>query len=164
MPKVLLTNRIQKRQLKITRAYPDALDLMVICVEAGLSIEAAFNRVAEEFDETAPELAEEMGLTTAELAFLPDRRAALENLAIRTGIPAVKSLVTALIQSEKYGTPVAVSLRVQANEQRDERMSKAEKKAGALPAQLTVPMIAFFLPVVFVIILGPAIIKTLKIL
>ncbi len=164
MPKVLLTNRVQKRQLKITRAYPDALDLMVICVEAGLSIEAAFNRVAEEFDETAPELAEEMGLTTAELAFLPDRRAALDNLATRTGIPAVKSLVTALIQSEKYGTPVAVSLRVQANEQRDERMSKAEKKAGALPAQLTVPMIAFFLPVVFVIILGPAIIKTLKIL
>lgn len=164
LPKILLTNRIQKRQQAITKAYPDALDLMVICVEAGLSIEAAFNRVAEEFDETAPELAEEMGLTTAELAFLPDRRMALENLATRTGLPGVKALVTALIQSEKYGTPVAVSLRVQANEQREARMSRAEKKAGALPAQLTVPMIAFFLPVIFVVILGPAIIKTLAVL
>ena len=164
LPKILLTNRIQKRQMAITKAYPDALDLMVICVEAGLSVEAAFNRVAEEFDESAPELAEEMGLTTAELAFLPDRRAALDNLALRTGLPSVKSLVTALIQSEKYGTPVAVSLRVQANEQRDARMSRAEKKAGALPAQLTVPMIAFFLPVIFVVILGPAIIKTLAVL
>ena len=163
-PKILLTNRIQKRQQAITKSYPDALDLMVICVEAGLSVEAAFNRVAEEFDETAPELAEEMGLTTAELAFLPDRRSALDNLSLRTGLPSVKSLVTALIQSEKYGTPVAVSLRVQANEQRDARMSRAEKKAGALPAQLTVPMIAFFLPVIFVVILGPAIIKTLAIL
>lgn len=164
LPKIMLTNRIQKRQQAITKAYPDALDLMVICVEAGLSIEAGFNRVAEEFDETAPELSEEMGLTTAELAFLPDRRSALENLATRTGLPSVKSLVTALIQSEKYGTPVAVSLRVQANEQRDARMSRAEKKAGALPAQLTVPMIAFFLPVIFVVILGPAVIKTLKVL
>ncbi len=163
-PKILLTNKVQKRQQTISRAYPDALDLMVICVEAGLSMEAAFNRVAEEFDETAPELAEEMGLTTAELAFLPERRVALENLALRTGLPSVKSLVTALIQSEKYGTPIAVSLRVQANDQRDERMSKAEKKAGALPAQLTVPMIAFFLPVIFVVILGPAIIKTLDVL
>lgn len=164
LPKIMLTNRAQKRQKAISRAYPDSLDLMVICVEAGLSVEAGFNRVAEEFDESAPELAEEMGLTTAELAFLPDRRAALENLALRTGLPSVKSLVTALIQSEKYGTPVAVSLRVQANEQRDERMSKAEKKAGALPAQLTVPMIVFFLPVIFVVILGPAIIKTLAVL
>jgi tight adherence protein C len=164
LPKVLLANRIQKRQMAITKAYPDALDLMVICVEAGLSVEASFNRVAEEFDENAPELAEEMGLTTAELAFLPDRRSALENLALRTGLPSVKSLVTALIQSEKYGTPVAVSLRVQANEQRDARMSRAEKKAGALPAQLTVPMIAFFLPVIFVVILGPAVIKTLAVL
>ncbi len=163
-PKILLTNKVQKRQQTISRAYPDALDLMVICVEAGLSMEAAFNRVAEEFDETAPELAEEMGLTTAELAFLPERRVALENLALRTGLPSVKSLVTALIQSEKYGTPIAVSLRVQANDQRDERMSKAEKKAGSLPAQLTVPMIAFFLPVIFVVILGPAIIKTLDVL
>jgi tight adherence protein C len=164
LPKVLLTNKAQKRQQAITRAYPDALDLMVICVEAGLSMEAAFNRVAEEFDETSPELSEEMGLTTAELAFLPDRRVALENLALRTGLQSVKALVTALVQSDKYGTPVAVSLRVQANEQRDERMSKAEKKAGALPAQLTVPMIAFFLPVIFVVILGPAIIRTLDIL
>ena len=164
LPKILLTNNVLKRQKALSRSYPDGLDLMVICVEAGLSIEAAFNKVAEEFDESAPELAEEMGLTTAELAFLPNRRDALENLSNRTGLPAMKALVTALIQSEKYGTPIAVSLRVQSNEQRDVRMSKAEKKAGALPAQLTVPMICFFLPVIFVVILGPAIIKTLAVL
>ena len=163
LPQILLANKIKKRQLIISRSYPDALDLLVICVEAGLSVEASFNRVAEEFDESSPPLAEEMGLTTAEMAFLPDRKVALENLYNRTGLPSVKSLVTALIQSEQYGTPVAVTLRVQANEQREERMSKAEKKAGALPAQLTVPMIVFFLPVIFVVILGPAIIQTLRV-
>ena len=164
LPKILLANKIKKRQQVITRAYPDALDLLVICVEAGLSVEAGFNRVAEEFDETSPPLAEEMGLTTAEMAFLPDRKVALNNLFHRTGLPAIKALVTALIQSEQYGTPVAVTLRVQSNEQREERMSRAEKKAGALPAQLTVPMIVFFLPVIFVVILGPAIIQTLRVI
>ena len=162
LPQVLLRNRIQNRQQAITKTFPDALDLMVICVEAGLSMEAAFNRVAEEIQESGPELAEELGLTTAELAFLPDRRQALDNLAGRTGLPAVKSLVTSLGQAEKYGTPVSVSLRVLSQEQRDERMSKAEQKAGALPAQLTVPMIAFFLPVLFIVLLGPAIIKTMN--
>lgn len=161
LPQVLLKNRIQGRQQAITKVFPDALDLLVICVEAGLSMDAAFGRVTEEIGETGPELAEEFGLTSAELAFLPDRRLALENLSRRTGLPSVKALVTALAQSEKYGTPLSVSLRVLANENRDERMSKAEKKAGALPAQLTVPMIAFFLPVLFVVLLGPAIIQTM---
>lgn len=162
LPQVLLKNRIQNRQQAITKAFPDALDLMVICVEAGLSMEAAFHRVAEEIQESGPELAEELGLTTAELAFLPDRRQALTNLSERTGLPAMKALVTSLAQAEKYGTPVSVSLRVLSQEQRDERMSKAEQKAGALPAQLTVPMIAFFLPVLFIVLLGPAIIKTMN--
>ncbi|MFP6747602.1 MAG: type II secretion system F family protein, partial [Alphaproteobacteria bacterium] len=134
----------------------------VICVEAGLSMEAAFHRVAGELQEQGPELAEELGLTTAELAFLPDRRQALMNLSERTGIPAVKSLVTALAQAEKYGTPISVSLRVLSQEQRDERMSRAEQKAGALPAQLTVPMIVFFLPVLFIVLIGPAVIKALN--
>lgn len=161
LPQILLKNRIQGRQQALTKIFPDALDLLVICVEAGLSMDAAFTRVAEEIAETGPELAEELGLTSAELAFLPDRRQALENLTRRTGLPAVKALVTALAQSEKYGTPLSVSLRVLAGENRDERMSKAEKKAGALPAQLTVPMIAFFLPVLFVVVLGPAIIQSM---
>lgn len=161
-PGVILSNMVQKRQQSITKAFPDALDLMVICVEAGLSMEASFHRVAEEIEETSPDLAEELGLTTAELAFLPDRRAALENLAKRTGLPAMKALTTALVQAEKYGTPISVSLRVLSNEQRDERMNRAEKKAGALPAQLTVPMIAFFLPVLFIVLIGPAIIRTMQ--
>lgn len=162
LPQVLLRNRIQNRQQALTKSFPDALDLMVICVEAGLSMEAAFHRVAEELQDSGPELAEELGLTTAELAFLPNRRQALYNLAERTGLPSMKSLVTSLGQAEKYGTPVSVALRVLAQEQRDDRMSKAEQKAGALPAQLTVPMIAFFLPVLFIVLLGPAIIKTMN--
>lgn len=161
LPQILLKNRIQGRQQALTKVFPDALDLLVICVEAGLSMDAAFTRVSEEIAESGPELAEELGLTSAELAFLPDRRQALENLTRRTGLPSVKALVTALAQSEKYGTPLSVSLRVLAGENRDERMSKAEKKAGALPAQLTVPMIAFFLPVLFVVVLGPAIIQSM---
>ena len=161
-PGVILSNMVAKRQQSITKAFPDALDLMVICVEAGLSMEAGFHRVADEIQENSPELSEELGLTTAELAFLPDRRAALENLAKRTGLPGMKALTTSLVQAEKYGTPISVSLRVLANEQRDERMNKAEKKAGALPAQLTVPMIAFFLPVLFIVLIGPAIIKTMQ--
>jgi tight adherence protein C len=129
---------------------------MVICVEAGMSIEAAFNKVSEEMAESAPLMAEEIGLTAAELAFLNDRRAAYENLAERSGLATFKSLVTTLLQSEKYGTPIAAGLRVIAQENRDARLNAAEKKAAALPAQLTVPMIIFFLPVLFIVIAGPA--------
>ena len=156
LPTIFLTNAVQKRQKILTRAFPDALDLMVICVEAGMSIEAAFNKVSEEMAESAPLMAEEMGLTAAELAFLGDRRAAYENLAERTGLATFRSLTTTLLQSEKYGTPVATGLRVIAQENRDARLSAAEKKAAALPAQLTVPMIIFFLPVLFIVIAGPA--------
>ena len=162
LPQIIIKNKIQNRQKAIQKIFPDALDLMVICVEAGLSMEAAFHRVAGELQNRGPELTEELGLTTAELAFLPDRRQALMNLSERTGLPSMKSLVTALAQAEKYGTPVSVSLRVLSQEQRDERMSKAEQKAGALPAQLTVPMIVFFLPVLFIVLIGPAIIKTMN--
>lgn len=162
LPGLIVSNAIQKRQQAITRSFPDALDLLVICVEAGLSVEAAFGRVADEIAESSPQLAEEIGLTTAELAFLGDRRQAFENLHDRTGLGATKSLTTALIQAEKYGTPVALALRVLSQENREERMAVAEKKAGALPAQLTVPMILFFLPVLFVVILGPAVIQSLR--
>ena len=161
VPSILVSNMIQKRQKVLTKSFPDALDLMVICVEAGSSMEAAFNRVTDELTESAPELAEEFGLTTAELAFLGERRQALENLATRTGLVSVKSLCTALIQSEKYGTPLGVTLRVLAQENRDSRMSAAEQKAAALPAKLTVPMILFFLPVLFIVLLAPAVIKAL---
>jgi len=156
LPTLMLTNAVQKRQKILTRAFPDALDLMVICVEAGMSIEAAFNKVSEEMAESAPLMAEEIGLTAAELAFLGDRRAAYENLAERTGLSSFKSLTTTLLQSEKYGTPIAAGLRVIAQENRDARLNAAEKKAAALPAQLTVPMIIFFLPVLFIVIAGPA--------
>ena len=161
-PQIILKNMISKRQMALTKSFPDALDLMVICVEAGLSMEAAFQRVAHELEHGSPELAEEFSLTCAELAFLPDRQQALQNLAKRTQLPSIRALVTALGQAEKYGTSVAVALRVIATEQRDERMSRAERKAGALPAQLTVPMIAFFLPVLFIVLLGPAIIRTMQ--
>jgi tight adherence protein C len=156
LPRIFLTNAVQKRQKTLTRAFPDALDLMVICVESGMSIEAAFNKVSEEMAESAPLMAEEMGLTAAELAFLGDRRAAYENLAERTGLATFRSLTTTLLQSEKYGTPIATGLRVIAQENRDARLNAAEKKAAALPAQLTVPMIIFFLPVLFIVIAGPA--------
>ncbi|HVJ35772.1 MAG TPA: type II secretion system F family protein [Terriglobia bacterium] len=162
LPQIMLRNRIAKRQLKLQRAYPDALDLIVICVESGMSIEAAFTKVTEQMVEGAPEIAEEFGLTTAELAFLNDRRQALDNLAERTGLPAFKSLSTTLQQSEKYGTPVAVGLRVLAKESRDSRMAAAEKKAAALPPKLTVPMILFFLPVLFLVIAGPAVIQVMQ--
>ena len=162
LPGIVLTNLVQKRQQMIRQAFPDALDLLTICVEAGLSVEASFTKVAEEMAPTAPEIAEEFGLTTAELAFLGDRKQAFMNLAERTGLDATKSLATALTQSERYGTPVSTSLRVLSQDNRDQRMSFAEKKAGALPAQLTVPMILFFLPVLFVVILGPAVIQVMR--
>jgi tight adherence protein C len=156
LPTIFLTNIVQKRQKILMRSLPDALDLMVICVESGMSIEAAFNKVSEEMAESAPLMAEEIGLTAAELAYLGDRRAAYENLAERTGLATFRSLTTTLLQSEKYGTPIATGLRVIAQENRDQRLNAAEKKAAALPAQLTVPMIIFFLPVLFIVIAGPA--------
>jgi tight adherence protein C len=159
LPRLMLANTIAKRRAAIAKAFPDALDLVVICVEAGLSAEAAFNRVTDEMVGAAPAIAEEFGLLSAELAFLPDRRKPLENLAERTGLPAMKSLSTTLLQSEKYGTPVALGLRVLAQENRESRMAAAEKKAASLPAKLTVPMIVFFLPVLFAVIAGPAAIR-----
>ena len=162
LPNVYVENLIGKRQQAISRAFPDALDLLLICVESGMTIEVAFGRVAKEIGGQSVELAEELGLTTAELAYLSDRRSALENLAQRTGLDGVKSVVTSLIQSERYGTPLGQSLRVMAQENRDLRMAAAEKKAGALPAQLTVPMIGCFLPVLFLVILGPVIITLMK--
>lgn len=155
-PNIYISNRITKRQLSIKRAWPDALDLMLICVESGISIEAAMRRAAEEIGTQSPELAEELALTTAELSFLQDRRTALENLGTRTQIDIVKAVTQALIQADRYGTPVAQALRVLAQEGRDERMNEAEKKAAALPPKLTVPMILFFLPVLIAVILGPA--------
>jgi tight adherence protein C len=158
-PGMYLTNKAQKRRDSIMTAFPDALDLLLICVEAGMSIEAAFQKVAAEIGTTSMELAEELSLTTAELSYLQERRTAYENLAYRTNHPGVKGVSTALIQAERYGTPLGQALRVMAKENRDMRMSNAEKKAAALPAKLTVPMIIFFLPVLFVVILGPAIIS-----
>jgi tight adherence protein C len=155
-PNIYISNRVKKRQMSIRRAWPDALDLMLICVESGMSIEAAMRRATEEIGTQSPELAEELALTTAELSFLQDRRTALENLGTRTQLDIVKAVVQALIQAERYGTPVAQALRVLAQEGRDERMNEAEKKAAALPPKLTVPMILFFLPVLVAVILGPA--------
>jgi tight adherence protein C len=161
LPYLLLKNRITKRQLSIRRAFPDALDLLLICVESGMSIEAAFKKVSLEIGSQSVALAEELTLTTAELSYLQDRRMAYENLAKRTDIDGVKSVCMALQQSERYGTPLGQTLRVMAQENRDMRMSEAEKKAAALPPKLTVPMILFFLPVLFIVILGPAAIRVM---
>jgi tight adherence protein C len=161
IPSLFLKNRIQNRQLQIRRAFPDALDLLLICVESGMSIEASFRRVAEEIGSQSIALAEELTLTTAELSYLQDRRMAYENLARRTDMDGVKAVCLALQQAERYGTPMGQTLRVMAQENRDMRMSEAEKKAAALPPKLTVPMILFFLPVLFVVILGPAAIRVM---
>ena len=158
-PSIFVQNMITKRQDSVMKAFPDALDLLLICVEAGMSIEAAFNRVAKEVGSASIELAEELGLTTAELSYLQDRRQAYDNLGVRTGLTGVKAVCTSLIQAERYGTPLGTALRVMANENREMRMQAAEKKAAALPAKLTVPMIVFFLPVLFIVILGPAYIR-----
>ncbi|MBB3976533.1 tight adherence protein C [Rhizobium azooxidifex] len=155
-PNIFISNRVSKRQLSIKRAWPDALDLLLICVESGVSMEVALRRVADEIAVASPELAEELVLTTAELSFLQDRRVAYENLGTRTGLDIVKAVMQALIQAERYGTPLAQALRVLAQESRDQRMNEAEKKAAALPPKLTVPMIVFFLPVLIAVILGPA--------
>jgi tight adherence protein C len=158
-PDIFLKNRIDKRKMSINRAFPDALDLLLICVESGMSIEAAFRRVGEEIGSQSVELAEELALLTAELSYLPDRKQAYENLAKRVDLDTVKSVCLALQQAERYGTPMAQTLRVLSQENRDMRMSEAEKKAAALPPKLTVPMIVFFLPVLFIVILGPVIIR-----
>lgn len=155
-PVLYVSNRATKRKASIQRAWPDALDLMLICVESGVSVEAAFRRVAEEIGGQSVELAEEFVLTNAELSFLQERKQAYDNLAARTGLESVKSVTQALTQAERYGTPVAHALRVLSAESRDMRMNEAEKKAAALPPKLTVPMILFFLPVLFAVILGPA--------
>ncbi|HEY0107454.1 MAG TPA: type II secretion system F family protein [Rhizomicrobium sp.] len=159
LPDLFLNNKIARRQQSIMRAFPDALDLLLICVESGMSVEAAFQRVATEIGVQSSELAEEFGLTTAELSYLPDRRQAFENLAARCGHSGVKAVATALNQAERYGTPMGQALRVAAQENREMRMAEAEKKAASLPAKLTVPMIVFFLPCLFVVIMGPAIMK-----
>jgi tight adherence protein C len=155
-PSLYVSNKITKRQKAIRMAWPDALDLLLICVESGMSIEAALLKVSGEIGSQSVELAEELSLTTAEMSFLQDRRQAYENLGARTGIENVRSVVTSLIQAEKYGTPLGQSLRVLAQDGRDARMGEAEKKAAGLPPKLTVPMIIFFLPVLFAVIMGPA--------
>lgn len=158
-PSIFIRNRIAKRQRAISRSWPEALDLLLIIVESGMGVETALRRVAEEIRAQAPEVAEEMALTTAELSYLQDRRQAYENLGNRTGVDGVKAVVTSLIQAEKYGTPLGQALRVMAQENRDMRMTEAERKAAALPPKLTVPMIVFFLPVLFAVIITPAAIQ-----
>jgi tight adherence protein C len=156
VPNVFLKNIIQRRQESIRRAWSDALDLLLICVESGMAVEPAIQRVAREIGSQSVPLAEELTLTAAELSYIGERRKAFENLGNRTGLATVKSVMTSLIQSERYGTPLGQALRVLAQENRDMRMSDAEKKAAALPPKLTVPMVLFFLPVIFIVILGPA--------
>jgi len=156
IPNVFIENLAQKRQSSIKQAFPDALDMLLICVQSGMSIESAFGKVSKEIASQSIELAEEMTLTTAELSYLQDRRQAYENLGKRSGLPGVKAVTTALIQAERYGTPVGQALRTMAKENREIRQSEAERKAAALPPKLTVPMIVFFLPVLFIVILGPA--------
>ncbi|ACL57783.1 type II secretion system F family protein [Methylobacterium nodulans] len=161
-PEIFLKNQTTKRQAEIKKHWPDALDLMLICVESGMAIEHSFRRVSAEMANQSIVLAEELALTTAELSYLTDRRIAYENLAMRTGLESVKAVSTALVQAERYGTPVGQALRVLAQESRDQRMNEAEKKAAALPPKLTVPMILFFLPVLFVVILTPAMVQIFK--
>jgi tight adherence protein C len=162
LPNVFIENLTQKRRQSIQTSFPEALDMLLICVQSGMSVEAAFGKVSREIANQSVELGEEMSLTTAELSYLPDRRQAFENLAKRTGLSGVKAVTTALIQAERYGTPVGQALRIMAKENRDMRMSEAERKAASLPPKLTVPMIIFFLPVLFLVILGPAAISFWK--
>jgi len=155
-PDLFLKNKIDKRSNAIRKGLPDALDLLVICAEAGLTVDAAFNRVARELGRAYPELGDEFTLTAIELGFLSERRQAFENLAMRVKLDALKGVVTTMVQTEKYGTPLASALRVLSAEFRNERMMRAEEKAARLPAIMTVPLILFILPVLFVVILGPA--------
>jgi len=161
LPDIIIKNTTDKRRTAMQKGLPDALDLMVICAEAGLSLDASLNRVSREIGAAHPDLADELGLTSIELGFLPERSKALENLARRTGLSSIRGLVNTLTQTEKYGTPLSNSLRVLSTEFRNERMLKAEAKAARLPAILTVPMIVFIMPALFVVLLGPAIIRTI---
>jgi len=156
LPAIYIKNISNKRLASIMPVFPDALDLLLICVESGMSVELAFAKVAEEMGDSSVELAEEFSLTTAELSYLTSRRLAYENLARRNNHPGIRAVATALVQAERYGTPLGDTLRTMANENRQLRVMQAEKKAAALPAKLTVPMILFFLPVLFIVILTPA--------
>jgi tight adherence protein C len=155
-PDLWLGNKVKKRSHEIRKGLPDALDLLVICAEAGLTVDAAFARVAKELGRAYPELGDEFGLTSIELGFLAERRLAFENLAVRIDLEAIRGVVTTMIQTEKYGTPLASALRVLSAEFRNERMMRAEEKAARLPAIMTIPLIMFILPTLFVVILGPA--------
>jgi tight adherence protein C len=155
-PDVWLSNKVKKRSHAVRKGLPDALDLLVICAEAGLTVDAAFNRVAKELGKAYPELGDEFGLTAIELGFLNERRNAFENLAARVDLEAVRGVVTTMIQTEKYGTPLASALRVLSAEFRNERMMRAEEKAARLPAIMTIPLILFILPTLFIVIMGPA--------
>lgn len=160
-PDLFVRNATDKRQKAIQKGLPDALDLMIICAEAGLSLDAALTRVAGEMDRACPEIADELGLSAVELGFLPDRRQALHNLAKRCPMPSIRSVVNTLSQTERYGTPLSKALRVLSNEFRNERMMKAEEKAARLPAILTIPMIVFILPALFIVLAGPAALSVL---
>ncbi len=160
-PDIMIRNAAQKRQDLIRKSLPDALDLMVICAEAGLSLDATLMRVADEIASAGPEISDEFSMTSLELGFLPERQKALENMTLRCALPGIRGMVNTLMQSERYGTPLAHSLRVLSQESRDERMLKAEEKAARLPALLTVPMILFILPPLFIVLLGPAIIQVM---
>jgi tight adherence protein C len=155
-PDIFVDNKIKKRSSAIRKGLPDALDLLVICAEAGLTVDAAFQRVARELGKGYPELGDEFALCAIELSFLTDRRQAFDNLANRVALDSVRGVVTTMIQTEKYGTPLASALRVLSAEFRNERMMRAEEKAARLPAIMTVPLIVFILPVLFIVILGPA--------
>ena len=163
LPNIFVSNLIVRRQKSIKRVFPDSLDLLLICVQAGMSVESAMNKVASEIGPRSVELAEEFSLTTAELSYLQERRQAYENLGRRTGLAVVRAVGTSLIQAERYGTAIGQALRVLAKETREMRMAEAEKKAAALGPKLTVPMILFFLPVLFIVIMGPAFIQVMAI-
>ncbi len=160
-PELFVKNKISKRQQELRKGLPDALDLLVICAEAGQSLDSALGRVARELVKSCPALADELALTAIELGLLPERRKALENLARRVNIPSIRGVINTLAQTEKYGTPLAQSLRILAAEFRNERMMRAETKAARLPAILTVPMIVFILPPLFIVLIGPAILRTI---
>jgi len=160
-PDIYVKNAIQKREKALTKGLPDALDLLVICAEAGLALDAGLTRVAREMQRSSPEIADEFGLTAVELGFLPERRKAVENLARRVQLASVRGVVNTLLQTEKYGTPLAQSLRVLAAEFRNERMLKAEEKAAKLPAILTVPLIVFIMPALFIVLIGPGALRTI---
>lgn len=162
LPNMYLSNVITKRKEILRAVFPDTMDLLLICVESGMAIEAAFNKVANEIAVQSSEMSEELALTTAELSYLSSRKMAYRNFATRTGLEEIKSLTTSLVQAEQYGTPLGSALRVISQENRDARMTRAEKKAASLPPKLTVPMIVFFLPVIFVVILGPTILLVSK--